>query len=608
MSLSMKNFFRMLRYARPYRKLAYLNVLFNFLSIIFGMVSITMLMPFLNYLFGKDGTVTKEGATGLTRLNNEFILFLKDLSGDDVGMGLLLVCVAVVVFSILKNIFRYLALYVLIPYRNNTIRDLRNAVYKKVMRLQLSYFSDEKKGDIISRMSNDMTEVEFAIMTSLEAIFKAPFTILVTLSILLVMSWKLTIIILILLPLNGILVSRIGKRLKRHASRAQGRLGILMSLFEESLSGIRIIKGFGKEAHFFRKFSTENRHLSTINVLVNRSRDISSPLSETLGFITLSVVLYIGGRMVQTETGIMDPSAFIYFIVLFAQVIDPAKAFSTAFYNVQKGSASADRIEEILQIPEMLKEAQNALSLDEIKEGVEYKNVGFQYNPDKKTLHNISFKIPKGKTVALVGPSGSGKSTLADLLARFYDVTEGHVLFDGIDIRDVKVKDLRGLMGLVTQESILFNDSVYNNITFGNHEVGFEQVVEAAKAANAHEFIEQMDKGYYTNIGDRGGKLSGGQRQRIAIARAILKNPQILILDEATSALDTTSERLVQEALNHLMKNRTSLVIAHRLSTIQGADLIIVLDDGRIIERGTHQELFDHKGLYRSLLEMQQMA
>lgn len=598
----------MLRYARPYRKLAYLNILFNFLSIVFGMVSFTMLMPFLNYLFGKDGNVAKEGATGITKLNNEFILFLKDISGDDVGTGLLLVCVAVVVFTILKNIFRYLALYVLIPYRNNTIRDLRNAVYKKVMRLQLSYFSDEKKGDIISRMSNDMTEVEFAIMTSLEAIFKAPFSIFVTLIILLVMSWKLTLIILILLPLNGILVSRIGKRLKRHASRAQGRLGMLMSLFEESLGGIRIIKGFGKEAFFFRKFSTENRHLNKINILVNRSRDISSPLSETLGFITLSTVLYIGGRMVQTDTGIMDPSAFILFIVLFAQVIDPAKSFSTAFYNVQKGSASADRIEEILQIPEMLKEAANPISLTEIQEGVEYKHVGFSYASDKKTLHGINFKIPKGKTVALVGPSGSGKSTIADLLARFYDVSEGHVLFDGKDIRDLKVKDLRGLMGLVTQESILFNDSVYNNITFGNHEASYEQVVEAAKAANAHEFIAEMEKGYYTNIGERGGKLSGGQRQRIAIARAILKNPQILILDEATSALDTTSERLVQEALNTLMKNRTSLVIAHRLSTIQNADLIIVLDNGLIIERGTHQELYDNKGLYRSLLDMQQLA
>lgn len=608
MYLSMKNFFRMLRYARPYRKLAYFNILFNFLSIVFGMVSFTMLMPFLNYLFGKAQDVSVEGATGITKLNNQFILFLKDLSGDDTGMGLLLVCIAVVVFTILKNIFRYLALYVLIPFRNNTIRDLRNAFYKKVMRLQLSYFSDEKKGDIISRMSNDMTEVEFAIMTSLEAIFKAPFSILVTLVILVVMSWKLTLIILVLLPLNGILVSRIGKRLKRHASRAQGRLGMLMSLFEESLGGIRIIKGFGKEAYFFRKFSMENRHLNKINVLVNRSRDISSPLSETLGFITLSIVLYIGGRMVQTETGIMDPSAFILFIVLFAQVIDPAKAFSTAFYNVQKGSASADRIEEILQIPETLNEAENPIGLTQIQDGVEYKGVGFYYTPEKKTLHDISFKIPKGKTVALVGPSGSGKSTLADLLARFYDVSEGHVLFDGKDIRDIKVKDLRGLMGLVTQESILFNDSVYNNITFGNHEVSFEQVVEAAKAANAHEFIVEMEKGYYTNIGDRGGKLSGGQRQRIAIARAILKNPQILILDEATSALDTTSERLVQEALNTLMKNRTSLVIAHRLSTIQGADLIIVLDNGNIIERGTHQELYEKNGMYRSLLEMQQMA
>ncbi len=598
----------MLRYARPYRHLAYLNIVFNFFSIVFGLFSMTMLMPFLNYLFGTAEIVRDPEATGIQAWNTEFIFFLKDITGDDPGKALLLVCLAVVFFTILKNIFRYLALYVLVPYRNYTVRDLRNAVYKKVMRLQLSYFTEEKKGDTISRMSNDITEVEFAIMTSLEAMFKGPFQILVTLVLLIIMSWKLTLIILVLLPLNGFIISRIGKKLKRNASRAQGRLGLLMSLFEESLSGIRIIKGFGKEAYFFRKFSTENKHLSTINIKVNRSRDLSSPLSETMGITTLCMVLFIGGRMVQTGTGIMDPTAFILFILLFAQVIDPAKSFATAFYNVQKGAASADRIEEILSIPETLKEAENPLALAEIRSGIEFKNVGFQYTPEKKTLADISFSIPLGKTVALVGASGSGKSTLADLLARFYDVNEGHVLIDGMDIRDIKVKDLRGLMGLVTQESILFNDSVFNNIAFGNHEVSYEQIVEAAKAANAHEFIVHMEKGYYTNIGDRGGKLSGGQRQRIAIARAILKNPQILILDEATSALDTSSERLVQEALNTLMKNRTSLVIAHRLSTIQNADLIIVMENGRIVERGSHQELYAHKGLYRNLLEMQQMV
>lgn len=598
----------MLRYARPYRYLAYLNILFNFFSIVFGLFSMTMLMPFLNYLFGTAELVRDPEATGIQAWNTEFIFFLKDITGDDPGKALLLVCLAVVVFTILKNVFRYLALYVLVPYRNYTVRDLRNAVYKKVMRLQLSYFTEEKKGDTISRMSNDITEVEFAIMTSLEAMFKGPFQILVTLVLLIIMSWKLTLIILVLLPLNGFIISRIGKKLKKNASRAQGRLGLLMSLFEESLSGIRIIKGFGKEAYFFRKFSTENKHLTTINIKVNHSRDLSSPLSETMGITTLSMVLFIGGRMVQTGTGIMDPTAFILFILLFAQVIDPAKSFATAFYNVQKGAASADRIEEILRIPETLKEAENPLTLAGIRSGIEFKNVGFQYTPEKKTLTDISFSIPLGKTVALVGASGSGKSTLADLLARFYDVNEGQVLIDGMDIRDIKVKDLRGLMGLVTQESILFNDSVFNNIAFGNHEVSYEQIVEAAKAANAHEFIVHMEKGYYTNIGDRGGKLSGGQRQRIAIARAILKNPQILILDEATSALDTSSERLVQEALNTLMKNRTSLVIAHRLSTIQNADLIIVMENGRIVERGSHQELYAHKGLYRNLLEMQQMV
>lgn len=598
----------MLRFAKPYQHLAYLNILFNFFSIVFGLVSYSMLMPFLKYLFGLEDVKPDPEATGINKWNNEFILFLKDLSGDDVGKGLLLVCLAVVIFTILKNVFRYLALYVLIPYRNNAIRDLRNAMYKKVMRLQLSYFTEERKGDIISRMSNDMTEVEYAIRTSLEALFKGPFTIAVTMTLLILLSWKLTIMILIILPLMGVIISKIGKRLKGHSFRAQGRLGILMSLFEESLSGIRIIKGFGKEAYFFRKFSQENKHLNTINILVNRSSDISSPLSETLGMIAVCVVLYLGGRIVQSGSGVMDPEAFILFIVLFAQVIDPAKGFSTAFYNVQKGAASASRIEEILAIPETLTEAEKPVDLKEIHQGVHFKNVGFSYTKEKVTLNDINFEIPKGKTVALVGPSGSGKSTIADLLSRFYDVNEGHVLIDGKDIRDVKVKDLRNLMGLVTQESILFNDSVYNNISFGNHDATYEQVVEAAKAANAHEFIEQMDKGYYTNIGDRGGKLSGGQRQRIAIARAILKNPQLLILDEATSALDTTSERLVQEALNNLMNNRTSLVIAHRLSTIQNADLILVMENGKIIERGNHQELYEKDGLYRRLLQMQQMG
>ncbi len=596
----------MLRYARPYMRLAYLNIFFNFLSIVFGLVSFTMLMPFLKYLFGQEQS--QPNATGIQKLNQEFILFLKNVTGDDLSSGLALVCLAVILFTLLKNVFRYLALYVLIPFRNNTVRDLRNAMYKKVMRLPLSYYSEERKGDVISRMSNDMTEIEFAIMTSLEALFKGPFTILVTFSLLVVMSWKLTLIILLLLPINAFIISKIGKRLKRHASRAQGRLGQLMALFEESLSGIRIIKGFGKEAFFFRKFSMENRHLNTINIKVNRARDISSPLSETLGIATLSLVLFIGGRMVQTGTGIMDPSAFILFIVLFAQVIEPAKSFSSAFYNVQKGAASADRIEEILALTETLKEAKDPISIQKLEQGVEFRNVGFSYAPDKKTLEQISFSIPKGKTVALVGPSGSGKSTIADLLARFYDVDDGHVLLDGKDLRDLKVKDLRALMGLVTQESILFNDSVYNNIVLGNHEVSQEQVIEAAKAANAHEFIVGMEHGYYSNIGDRGSKLSGGQRQRLAIARAILKNPDILILDEATSALDTTSERLVQEALNRLMQNRTSLVIAHRLSTIQNADLIIVLENGRIREMGNHQELYELKGLYRELLEMQQIA
>lgn len=604
----MKNFFRMLRYGQPYIRFAYLNIFFNFFSIVFGLFSLTLLMPFLNYLFGTEQLTTEAPKSGMRGLNDRFILWLKDMTDGDVAQGLLVVCLIVVIATILKNVCRYFALYFLIPYRNNTIRDLRNATYKKVMRLQLSYFSEEKKGDIISRMSNDVTEVEIAIATSLEAIFKEPFTILITFGLLVAMSWKLTLLVLILLPFIAFIISRIGKKLKTFASRGQGRLGMLMSMFEESLSGIRIIKGFGKEAHFYRKFNRENSHLNRINILVNRARDISSPLSETLGISTLCVILYIGGRMVQNGSDILSPEMFILYIVLFATVIAPAKAFSSAFYNVQKGAASADRIEEILRVPETVNESENPVEITGIRDGIEFRNLGFRYKNDRKTLDNINFHIPRGKTVALVGPSGSGKSTLADLLARFYDVEEGHVLIDGVDIRDLKVKDLRGLIGLVTQESILFNDTVFNNISFGNQDATYDQVVEAAKAANAHSFIQEMERGYHTNIGDRGNKLSGGQRQRIAIARAILKNPEILILDEATSALDTTSERLVQEALNNLMQNRTSLVIAHRLSTVQNADMIVVLDQGKISEMGTHNELIKTGGLYSQLLEMQQIG
>lgn len=562
-------------------------------------------MPFLRFLFGLETELSKSGDNAFNQLYNNLIEWMVSWVGNDVQKGLLTVSILLVVFTLLKNVCRYFALYFLIPYRNNAIRDLRNAVYKKMMRLQLSYFSEERKGDIMSRMSNDVTEVEFAIMTSLEAVFKEPFTILITLGLLVAISPQLTLLLLLLLPITAFIISRVGKQLKEFSRRSQGRLGELMALFEESLSGIRIIKGFGREEYFYRRFLRENHHLNNINIVVNRARDISSPLSETLAMTVLAVILYIGGLLVSGGKGALEPEVFIYYLILFSQIVSPVKGFSSAFYNVQKGSASAERIEEILNAEVSINEAKDALSLKKLQLGVCFQNVSFSYTKDKQVLKNISFDIPKGQTVALVGPSGSGKSTLADLLARFYDVNGGAVLLDGHDIRSYKVADLRHVTGLVTQESILFNDTVYNNISFGNHKVSPEEVEQAAKTANAHEFIEKLERGYYTNIGDRGGKLSGGQKQRLAIARAILRNPEILILDEATSALDTTSERLVQEALNRLMQNRTTLVIAHRLSTIRHAHQIIVLKDGEIVQKGTHEELEQVDGLYRELLHMQ---
>jgi subfamily B ATP-binding cassette protein MsbA len=497
-------------------------------------------------------------------------------------------------------------MYSLAPIRNGVIRDMRNKIFNKTLELPLSYYSEERKGDIISRMSTDMNEIEISIMQSLEMIFREPLNIVVFLAVMLVISAKLTLIAFILLPLTALLIGRIGKSLKRSASSRQQKMGVLLSIMDETLGGLRIVKGFNAEKTVAEKFQKENQHYTADSIRMYRKVDLASPLSEFLGVSVLVALLYLGGQMVIQDHS-MDGTLLIVYLVLFSQLLPPAKAFTTAYYNVQKGLASSERIDHVLNAEVSIHDVDDPQPISSFENEVEYRNVFFAYREAETgwVLNDINLKIPKGKTIALVGQSGSGKTTLADMLPRFYDTTQGEILIDGVSLKEAKIKDIRALMGIVTQESILFNDTVYNNIAFGMENVTKEQVIEAAKIANAHDFIMQMPDGYHTNIGDRGSKMSGGQRQRMSIARAVLKNPPILILDEATSALDTESERLVQDALNKLMKNRTSVVIAHRLSTIQHADEIIVMQKGVILERGTHSELLSKNGAYCKLHEMQ---
>lgn len=541
---------------------------------------------------------------------DNFYYFLTQMITDPARgkpYALLFICVLVVVVFFLKNLFRYLAMYFLAPIRNGVVRDLRNSVLQKIMRLPLSWYSNERKGDIITRVTTDVFEVEWSVMSSLEVVFRDPFNIILFLAMMIFISPQLTVFVFVILPVIGFLIGRIGKSLKRTSTKGKEKLGALISTIEETISGLRIIKAFNAEKSISDKFGKVNNEYTTIANRMYRKTDLSSPLSETLGAVTLMIVMYFGGMLVlKSETG-LSASAFITYIALFSQIIPPAKSFTQAFYNIQKGLASADRIFSILDAEETIKELPDAKSVNSFQHKIEYKNVSFAYHKgdDGHVLKNVNLEVTKGKTIALVGQSGSGKTTLADMLPRYYDVDKGEILLDGVDIRQLKLKDLRSQMGVVSQEAILFNDTVFNNIAFGMTGVTEEQVIEAAKVANAHEFIVHLTEGYHTNIGDRGSKLSGGQRQRLSIARAVLKNPPILILDEATSALDTESEKLVQDALTRLMQNRTTLVIAHRLSTIQHADEIIVLQKGEIIQRGTHVQLSAIDGVYKKLSELQ---
>ncbi len=569
------------------------------------MVSIALLMPFLDILFDKAKEVNSlpEFKLSLPTVLEYFKYYLTQIKLEHGPQATILYVGLFILFAIiLKNFFVYGALYIITPLRQNIIRDYRNKFYSKLLRLPISYFNNERKGDLISRFTNDITQVEWSVLMALESIFKEPISVVVFLAALFVASTKLTLIVFLVLPLAGIVIAGIGKILRRESKLRQGVLGNIVTHLEETIGGMRIIKAFNNENAMRNRMINNNIKLTSISIKTARLGDASSPLSEVFGIFAVVILLWFGGRMVLDHQ--MEPSAFIIYLGLFSQVISPAKAISNATNLVKRGSASLDRIEEILNAEETITNKPNPVILKSFNHNIEFRNVSFKYK-EENVLHNINLTIEKGKTVALVGPSGSGKSTLADLIPRFYDVQEGQVFIDGVNVKDYEMHSMRSVMGIVTQESLLFNDSIKNNIAFGMPDKTDLEIIEAARIANAIEFIEQTENGFETNIGERGSKLSGGQRQRISIARAVLKNPDILILDEATSALDTTSERLVQEALDNLMHQRTSIVIAHRLSTIQNADLIVVLSDGEIKQKGTHTELLAVHGIYKELYLMQ---
>jgi len=603
----MAKFWRFLGYLGAYKGLLSLSILSQVLTAVFTTLSIPLLVPFLNILFDQTELVTEKPPTfqSIDELVATAQFYLSQtILEEGKAAALAYVCSAIVLVFMGKNIFRYLALFFMAPVRNGVVRDVRNQVFDKVLRLPLSYFSDERKGDLMSRATADVQEIEFSVLGVIEVVFREPLIILGSIGFMLYISPELTVFVIVLIAFTGLVIGGIGRSLKRRSTGVQQQLGMLVSLLDEALFGLRIVKAFNAEPYQREKFGRANENYRSMLTRLYWRRDLASPLSEFLGITTVAILLWYGSGLVFA--GSFEAATFLTFIFAFYNVIDPAKKFSSAQYTIQKGLAAIDRIQEILSAPIVIQDAPDALPLRVFKREVNYHQVSFQYNPQEGlVLDQVDLRIPKGSSVALVGSSGAGKSTLVDLLPRFYDVTGGKVTLDGVDIRNIKLHDLRSVMGLVSQEAVLFNDSIFNNIVFGLHSVSESEVIEAAKVANAHEFILATENGYQTQIGDRGQKLSGGQRQRLTIARAILQNPPILILDEATSALDAESEKLVQQALFKLMENRTSIVIAHRLSTIQHADSIVVMEKGRIVEQGTHSELLEREGAYAKLVRLQ---
>ena len=613
----MKDFLRILgRFVPPYKKFMVWNVIFNVLSAILNLFSFALIIPILNILFKiSDETYAYTDWTFAPfsleawkatpeLLKNNFFWYVSDMIETKGGsFTLIILGIFLIVSTFLKVGTMYMAFYTMIPIRTGVVRDIRNQINRKITELPLGFFSEERKGDIIARVSGDVNEIETSIMSSLDMLFKNPILILIYLIGMIAISWQLTLFVFILLPFAGYVMGAVGKKLKRKSFEGQQQWGYLMSQIEETLGGLRVIKAFNAEKKIQERFEKSNETFRRLTNRIYRRQQMAHPMSEFLGTATIAIVLWYGGTLILSSNSPIDASTFIYYLVIFYSIINPAKDLSKASYAIQKGLASMDRVDKILKAESDINDPENPKPIA-LTKSICYRDVWFKYQHEW-VLKGIDLTIPKGHTVALVGQSGSGKSTLVDLLPRFYDVDKGSITIDGTDVRDATLYDLRGLMGNVNQEAILFNDTFFNNISFGVEGATLEQVQEAARIANAHDFIMASEEGYDTNIGDSGGKVAGGQRQRISIARAILKNPPILILDEATSALDTESERLVQEALENLMRNRTTIVIAHRLSTIRGADEICVMHEGEIVERGRHEELIVLDGYYKRLCDMQ---